>query len=88
MNPLIDAFSAAWRRSFDESGRCNRGDDCWFVLANAIISAVLLVLSNIANLFSWLDSIGAVATLVPSLSLPVRRLRDASAEAGPGASSV
>ena len=42
MNPLIDAFSAAWTRCFDYSGRSKRGDYWWFVLANAIISVVLL----------------------------------------------
>jgi len=26
MNPLIDAFTKAWTRSFDYSGRSNRGD--------------------------------------------------------------
>ena len=76
MNPLIDAFSAAWSRSFDYSGRSKRGDYWWFVLANAIISVVLLVLSQVADLFGAIYTIWAVASIVPSLSLLVRRLRD------------
>ncbi|MEI7665062.1 MAG: DUF805 domain-containing protein [Synechococcaceae cyanobacterium ELA263] len=76
MNPLIDAFTKAWTRSFDYSGRSNRGDYWWFVLANAIISVVLLILSNVANLFGWIYSIWAIASIVPSISLLVRRLRD------------
>ena len=37
MNPLIDAFTKAWSRSFDYSGRSNRGDYWWFVLADFIV---------------------------------------------------
>ena len=61
MNPLIDAFSAAWTRCFDYSGRSKRGDYWWFVLANAIISVVLLVLGHVANLFGSIYTIWAVA---------------------------
>ena len=76
-NKLISAFSSAWKRSFDYTGRSDRGDYWWFVLANVIISVVLLLTSNISNFFGWIYSIWAVATIVPSLSLTVRRLRDA-----------
>jgi uncharacterized membrane protein YhaH (DUF805 family) len=76
-NKLISAFSSAWKRSFDYTGRSDRGDYWWFVLANVIISVVLLLTSNISNFFGWIYSIWTVATIVPSLSLTVRRLRDA-----------
>ena len=76
-NKLISAFSSAWKRSFDYTGRSDRGDYWWFVLANVIISVVLLLTSNISNFFGWIYSVWTVATIVPSLSLTVRRLRDA-----------
>ena len=76
-NKLISAFSSAWQRSFDYTGRSDRGAYWWFVLANVIISVVLLIASNISNFFGWIYSIWTVATIVPSLSLTVRRLRDA-----------
>ena len=76
-NKLISAFSSAWQRSFDYTGRSDRGDYWWFVLANIIISVVLLIASNISTFFGWIYSIWTVATIVPSLSLTVRRLRDA-----------
>ena len=76
-NKLISAFSSAWQRSFDYTGRSDRGDYWWFVLANIIISVVLLIASNISTFFGWIYSIWIVATIVPSLSLTVRRLRDA-----------
>ena len=47
------------------------------MLANIIISVVLLIASNISTFFGWIYSIWTVATIVTSLSLTVRRLRDA-----------
>ena len=76
-NKLIDAFSNAWQRSFDFTGRSDRGAYWWFWLANVIIGVVLLIASNISNIFGWIDSIWSVATFVPYISLTVRRLRDA-----------
>ena len=43
--PMIDAFVSGWQRSFDDSGRSNRGDDCWFVLASLIASLILLFIA-------------------------------------------
>ena len=74
---LISAFTSAWTRSFDYKGRSDRGDYWWFVLANVIISVVLLLLSNASTFFGWIYSLWAIATIVPSISLSVRRLRDA-----------
>ena len=74
---LINAFTSAWKRSFDYSGRADRGDYWWFVLANLIISVVLLLLNNASTFFGWIYSLWAIATIVPSISLSVRRLRDA-----------
>jgi uncharacterized membrane protein YhaH (DUF805 family) len=45
MDNLISAFSSAWQRSFDYTGRSNQGDYWWFTLSNLIISVVLVVLS-------------------------------------------
>lgn len=68
--PLIDAYTAAWSRSFDYSGRANRGDYWWFVLANLIVALILQRLSN------PLYTAYSVASIVPGLPLCVRRLRD------------
>lgn len=77
MEPLINAFQSAWKRSFDYTGRSNRGDYWWFALANILINFVLLGLSQFSNFIGWIYSIWIVATIVPSLSLTIRRLRDA-----------
>ena len=67
---LIDAYTSAWSRSFDYSGRSNRGDYWWFVLANLIVSLIALLLS------SKLQGLYTLASIVPSVPLVVRRLRD------------
>lgn len=68
---LIEAFTSGWTRSFDYSGRSNRGDYWWFVLANLIVTVVIgLIFSKIQGLYS-------LASLVPGIPLAVRRLRDA-----------
>ena len=67
---LIDAFTSAWSRSFDYKGRSNRADFSWYMLALLIVLAVLGVLSV------RLQTIFALASIVPSLPLQVRRLRD------------
>lgn len=80
MQPLIDAFTSGWKRSFDYTGRSNRGDYWWFVLANLIIGVVLLIPSSgtsaISNFFGTIYSLYSVATIVPGLPLAIRRLRD------------
>jgi len=67
---LIEAYGAAWTRSFDYEGRSNRGDYWWFVLANLIVSVILVFVSD------KLQGLYSVASIVPSIPLVVRRLRD------------
>jgi uncharacterized membrane protein YhaH (DUF805 family) len=77
MDNLLNAYTEAWRRSFDYTGRSNRGDYWWYVLANFLISIILVALSSLSDFFGWIYSILLVATLIPSISVVVRRLRDA-----------
>jgi uncharacterized membrane protein YhaH (DUF805 family) len=68
--PLIEAYLSAWQRSFEYGGRSNRGDFWWFVLANIIISLIVGLIS------SRIQTVYAIATILPSIPLSVRRLRD------------
>lgn len=68
--PLIDAFTTGWQRSFDYSGRTQRGDYWWFVLANLLVALILRTISD------KLYSLYAVASILPGLPLAIRRLRD------------
>jgi len=78
--PLINAFSSAWVRSFDYTGRSTRGDFWWFQLADIIVFLVLLVLAaataqSAPGLWS-LPVLYAIAQIVPHLPLAIRRIRD------------
>ncbi len=68
--PLIDAFTTAWSRSFDYSGRSNRGDYWWFVLANLIVAVITALISN------TLYTTYSLASILPGIPLVIRRLRD------------
>jgi uncharacterized membrane protein YhaH (DUF805 family) len=74
---LAEAFTAAWVRSFDYTGRSKRSEYWYFFLANLLLSIVLLVLSAFSSVVGWVYSLWTVATVIPGLSLCVRRLRDA-----------
>ena len=77
MEPLIHNFVLAWQRSFDYTGRSNRPEYWWFYLANFLLALLLTLLSQFSNIFGWILSLYAPATIVPTLPLTIRRLRDA-----------
>jgi uncharacterized membrane protein YhaH (DUF805 family) len=74
---MIEAFIAGWHRSFDYEGRSNRADYWWFVLANNILFLVLFVLGFSVEALGRLAFLYGFASIVPSLPLTIRRLRDA-----------
>jgi len=76
MNPLIDAFTKAWTRSFDYTGRSNRGDFWWFLLADFIVLAVLNLVGIFVDFIGVLANLYVIAQIVPHLPLTIRRLRD------------
>jgi len=76
-NKLISGFSSAWRRSFDYSGRSDRGDYWWFVLASFILLLLLNIVGSFVPFIGVLANLYLIAELVPHLPLAVRRLRDA-----------
>ena len=74
---LINAFTSAWKRSFDYTGRSDRGDYWLFLLASFIVLLVLNIVGSFVPFIGVLANIYLIAELVPHLSLAVRRLRDA-----------
>ena len=76
-NKLINAFTSAWQRSFDYTGRSDRGDYWWFVLASFLILLLLNLVGSFIPFIGVLANLYFIAELVPHLSLAVRRLRDA-----------
>jgi len=77
MSPLITAFTSAWEKSLHFSGRSTRGDYWWFILANLVVLFALNLASPLGRFFYSLTVLYTVASIIPSLSLMIRRLRDA-----------
>ena len=58
-------------------GRARRAEFWWFWLANLIVIVLLAILaSSVSNVFWLLYAVFALAMLVPSLAVAVRRLHD------------
>jgi uncharacterized membrane protein YhaH (DUF805 family) len=71
----------AWKRVVlgnyaNFTGRAGRAEFWWFFLANLIVSLVLNVLGQAADLFGVLGLLYGLAVLVPSIAVGVRRLHD------------
>jgi uncharacterized membrane protein YhaH (DUF805 family) len=57
-------------------GRAGRAEFWWFALGNFIIMIALSILTGIASIF-WILYIGyAIAVLIPSIGVAIRRLHD------------
>ncbi|MEB3158092.1 MAG: DUF805 domain-containing protein [Synechococcus sp.] len=82
----IEAFTTAWRKSFTYGGKATRAEYWWYALLDSIIYLVLLIagtalLASAENgIVFGLAVIYAIAQIFPSLSLTIRRLRDAGKE--------
>ncbi len=77
MAALIQSFVLGWQRSFDYSGRSSRPEYWWFYLANLLVGVVFALLSVKSDFILKLFTVYAVAGIFPSLSIIIRRLRDA-----------
>ena len=74
---MIDAYKRLWTRAFDFSGRSNRGDYWWAILANTIIAYALLAVGAAAEAFMGIYVLYCFAAIIPGLSICIRRARDA-----------
>ena len=57
-------------------GRAGRAEYWWFFLANVIIVAILFGLGNASNIFFILYFVYAIALILPSIAVGIRRLHD------------
>lgn len=75
--PLIEYWKKVVLQNYANfSGRANRAEFWWFVLANAIVGAVLNVLGNASSIFLILSVVYSLAVLIPGLAVAIRRLHD------------
>jgi uncharacterized membrane protein YhaH (DUF805 family) len=74
----VEAFTTAWRKSFTYGGKATRAEYWWFYLIDLVITFVVIIGLS-ANSFNPLFTLGwlyVVASIFPSVSIVVRRLRD------------
>ena len=82
----VEAFTTAWRKSFDYKGRATRAEFWWFYLMNSLASVVLALVFFVASFNSTSGlvypfiSIYFFGQIFPSLSICIRRLRDTGKE--------
>lgn len=76
MDQFVEAYQAGLRRYADFSGRTSLGGFWRFVAMNLLIAFGLFILAAVADVFAVLYFLFALAVLVPSLAIAVRRLHD------------
>lgn len=77
-----DAIATVFRKYAEFTGRATRPEFWWFALFSFLVSAALNAFNvvtpeGVVALGSSLSGVWAIAVLVPSLAVSVRRLRDA-----------
>jgi uncharacterized membrane protein YhaH (DUF805 family) len=82
------AFTRFWKKYATFSGRASRSEYWWFTLIGFVVGVVTTLIdvvaagsfaeanANVTGLGDMLSYVWALATLVPSLALGVRRLHD------------
>lgn len=76
------AISTAFRKYADFGGRSTRAEFWWFLLFTVLVSSALGALNVVTpageiTLGTSLASVWSIATVIPTLAVAVRRLRDA-----------
>ena len=74
---MIAAYQAFWTRAFDFSGRSTRAAFWYAILDNFIVTVVLSLIAAKASIFGAITTLYTLATIIPSISIVIRRLRDA-----------
>jgi len=76
MDQFITAYKTVFSRYVDFSGRTSVGGFWRFIAVNFVIVVALSILGSVASIFVVLSLVYAVALLLPSLAVAVRRLHD------------
>lgn len=73
-----DAVKRVFSKYAEFGGRASRAEFWWFYLFLFIVNAALGILIAVTDsgIFSWIDWVFGVATIVPMLSVSWRRLHD------------
>lgn len=76
MDQFISAYTNAFSRYADFSGRTSVGGFWRFAAIHILIIAVLTALGSVSTVFIALEGLYLLALLIPSLAIAVRRLHD------------
>ena len=76
MDQFINAYKAAFTRYADFSGRTSVGGFWRFVAINFVVVVILAALTSVSSIFLILYFVYALAVLIPSLAIAIRRLHD------------
>jgi uncharacterized membrane protein YhaH (DUF805 family) len=76
-NPLVGYWKQVVLERYAQfTGRARRAEYWWFSLATLIVGVVLSVLGAVSSIFLILYYVYALAVLIPSLAVGIRRLHD------------
>ena len=78
---MVDAYKAMWKNYAKFSGRARRSEYWWVILAQTLISTAFSLINMAADsvlgaVANVVISVYGLATLIPMISLTVRRLHD------------
>ena len=73
---FVEAITSVLSQYANFNGRARRSEYWYYVLAYAIISAVLNALAQYSSIFTILSGIFGLALICPTLAVAVRRLHD------------
>ena len=72
---LMDAIQSCFSNYANFNGRARRSEFWYWYLFTCVLSLVTMVIGNAVH-FTYLSSIFALAVMVPSIAVGVRRLHD------------
>ena len=76
MEDFVNAYKTALNRYADFTGRTSVGGFWRFVAVNFVVALILGVLSSASSIFTLVYFAYALAVLIPSLAIAIRRLHD------------
>ena len=76
-NPLVGYWKQVVLERYAKfDGRARRAEYWWFTLGNVIVAIVLSLLGGVSDIFTVIYFLYALAVLIPSIAVAIRRLHD------------
>lgn len=69
-------YFQAWRRSLDFSGRSSREEFWMFIWVHTLVTIGCIAIDIVMGMATWFDAVYGLLSLIPMLSVIVRRLHD------------